>query len=234
MVIRVYHQILTLIADLGLKPGDRLTAETELAEVFGVSRSTVREALRLLEQEGVVNAKQGQGRFVSASSSLRLERPMTKYESITEVLTARGYRVTSAVLDVRVAAADAREADALGLSEGAEVIRLLRIRYGNDEPLVVSENTLPRETLPGPIEHRDWSGSLTLALAGHGHHVNASVATISAVELPDTWQVRYRLDGLGPWLLVSEVGMTRKGDHVLLAQDYHRGAEISFSVLRHR
>ncbi|WP_405217003.1 GntR family transcriptional regulator [Agrococcus sp. Ld7] len=234
MVLRVYDQILALIADLGLKPGDRLTAETELAEVFGVSRSTVREALRLLEQEGVVHAKQGQGRFVSASGSLRLERPMTKYESITEVLTARGYAVTSAVLDVRVAAADAREADALGLTAGDEVIRLLRIRYGNDEPLVVSENTLPHAAMPGPIEHRDWSGSLTLALAGHGHLVNASIATISAVELPEIWQSRYHLEGLGPWLLVSEVGMTRTGDHVLLASDYHRGAEISFSVLRHR
>ncbi|HIY66808.1 MAG TPA: GntR family transcriptional regulator [Candidatus Agrococcus pullicola] len=234
MVARVYEQIQELVAELGLKPGDRLTTETELAEIYDVSRSTVREALRLLEQEGAVHAVQGQGRFISASGSLRLERPMTKYESITEVLTARGYRVSSAVLDVSLSTADAKESEALGIDAGTEVIRLLRIRYGDDEPLVISANTLPRTTMPGPIEHRDWSGSLTAALAGHGHQVNASIATISAVELPEEWQQRYNLADLGPWLRVTEVGMSRQGERVLYAVDYHRGSEMSFSVLRHR
>lgn len=64
MVARVYEQIQELVAELGLKPGDRLTTETELAEIYDVSRSTVREALRLLEQEGAVHAVQGQGRLV--------------------------------------------------------------------------------------------------------------------------------------------------------------------------
>lgn len=234
MVERVHDQVQELISRLGLKPGDRLNTEAELSELFGVSRSTIREALRLLEQEGVVHAVQGQGRFISASGSLRVERPMTKYESITEVLSARGYRVSSAVLDVSSGTADAEEAEALGLAPDAEVIRLLRIRYGDDEPLVISANTLPRDTLPGPLEHRDWSGSLTAALAAHGHLVNAAIATISAVDLPQDWQERYNLKGLGPWLLVTEVGMTRQGERVLYAADYHRGSEISFSVLRQR
>jgi GntR family transcriptional regulator len=234
MVERVYEQVQELISRLGLKPGDRLNTEAELAELFGVSRSTVREALRQLEQEGAVHAVQGQGRFISASGSLRVERPMTKYESITEVLDARGYDVSSAVLEVKAGEADIEEAEALRIESGAEVIRLLRIRYGDEEPLVVSANTLPRTTLPGPLEHRDWSGSLTAALAAHGHHVNASIATISAVDLPEEWQQRYNLGGLGPWLLVKEVGMTREGERVLYAADYHRGSEISFSVLRQR
>lgn len=234
MVERVYEQIQQLISRLGLKPGDRLHTEAELAELFGVSRSTVREALRLLEQNGTVHAVQGQGRFISASGSLRVERPMTKYESITEVLDARGYRVSSAVLEVGEGQADDEEAEALGIAVDAPVIRLLRIRYGDDRPLVVSANTLPRSTLPGPLEHRDWSGSLTAALAAHGHHVNAAIATISAVELPEEWQRRYKLTDLGPWLLVTEVGMTRHGERVLYAADYHLGSEISFSVLRQR
>lgn len=234
LVERVYEQIQELISRLGLKPGDRLNTEAELAELFGASRSTVREALRQLEQEGIVHAVQGQGRFISAPASLRVERPMTKYESITEVLEARGYRVSSAVLEVSTGEADEEEAEALHIERGAEVIRLLRIRYGDEEPLVVSANTLPRATLPGPVEHRDWSASLTATLAAHGHHVNASLATISAANLPEEWQRRYKLDNLGPWLLVKEVGMSHQGERVLYAADYHRGSEISFSVLRQR
>ncbi|WP_353987118.1 GntR family transcriptional regulator [Ruicaihuangia caeni] len=228
----MHQQISALIAQLGLKPGDRLNTESELSELFGVSRSTVREALRLLEQQGVVNAVQGQGRFISASGSLRVERPMTKYESITEVLTGRGYAVTSAVLSIEEGTATPEEAEALELESDAPVIRLLRIRYGDDKPLVVSANTMPRETLPGPIDHRDWSGSLTAALAAHGNRVTSALATISAVELPEEWQSRYSLGGLGPWLRVFEVGLTATGRRVLYALDYHLGSEISFSVLR--
>lgn len=233
-VERVYGRVLQLIDQLGLRPGDRLHTEADLSDLFGVSRSTVREALRRLEQEGVVVAMQGQGRFISASASLSLERPMTKYESITEMLAARGYTVTSAVLDVSEGVAGDAEAAALELAPGDPVIRLLRIRFGDDRPLVVSENTIPRELLPGPIEYRDWSGSLTASLSAHGQHVRSSLATISAVELPEEWSERHRLAGLGPWLLVTEVGLTKEGRRVLYARDYHRGDEISFSVLRQR
>lgn len=234
MVERVQHQISALISELGLKTGDRLNTESELSELFGVSRSTVREALRLIEQQGLLVAVQGQGRFVSASGSLRVERPMTKYESITEVLLGRGYTVTSAVLAVKVGEADPSEAEALEIAVGTPVIRLMRIRFGDDKPLVVSANTVPRELLPGPIEHRDWSGSLTVALAGHGHQVNSALATISAVDLPPEWETNYNLEGIGPWLLVTEIGLSRSGQRVLAAKDYHLGSEISFSVLRQR
>jgi DNA-binding GntR family transcriptional regulator len=233
-VDRVYGRVLQLVQQLGLRTGDRLHTEAELSDLFGVSRSTVREALRKLEQEGVLVAVQGQGRFISAAASLSPERPMTKYESITEMLTARGYAVASAVLDVTEGSATEAEAEALELDAGDPVIRLLRIRFGDERPLVVSENTIPRELLPGPIEYRDWSGSLTAALAAHGQHVRSSLAAISAVELPEAWGERHGLQGLGPWLLVTEVGLTKDGRRVLYARDYHRGDEISFSVLRQR
>lgn len=233
VVDRAYRRLNALISELELKPGDRLQTEPELAAQFGVSRSTVREALKLLEQEGVVNAVQGQGRFISAAGTLRVERPMSKYESITEMLTGHGYRVTSAVLSVEESVATEGEAKALELEAGAPVIRLLRIRFGDDVPLVVSANTIPRESLPGPVGYRDWSESLTLALAAHGSQVNSAIATIGAADLPVEWEKRYSLGGLGPWLKVSEVGLTRAAERVLFAEDYHR-EEITFSVLRHR
>lgn len=230
---RVYRQLNELISDQGLKPGDRLTTEPELAAQFGVSRSTVREALKLLEREGIVNAVQGQGRFISASGALRVKRPMSKYESITEMLVGHGYRVTSAVLNVEESRATDGEAEVLELEVGAPVIRILRIRYGDDVPLVISANTIPRDALPGPVGYRDWSGSLTQALAAHGYQVNSALATISADELPTEWERRYSLGGLGPWLRVTEVGLTRSAQRVLFATDYHR-KQVSFTVLRNR
>ncbi|MCG0278369.1 MAG: FadR family transcriptional regulator [Thermanaeromonas sp.] len=62
---RVVDEIKTGIFEGRLKPGDRLPAERELAEMLGVSRTSVREALKMLAAEGLVRIKHGQGAFIA-------------------------------------------------------------------------------------------------------------------------------------------------------------------------
>lgn len=226
--------ILRLIADQHLRLGDRLPTEAMLSEHFGVSRSTTREALKLLEQEGIVTAIQGKGRFLSAVGSLNIERPVTKYESTTDMLMSLGYAVTTIVLSVTEEAADDTVAEALALQPGAPVIRLVRLRCGDDEPMVLSFNFIPREALPGPLAFRDWSVSVTSALEGHGQQVVSSLARISATSLDAEDARRYNLGAIDPWLLVEERGITTEGSRVIFSRDFHRGDRIAFNVLRRR
>lgn len=231
---QLHANITQLIADTKLKPGDRLPTEPWLAEKFGVARSTVREALKRLEQEGLVDAVQGRGRFLSAIGVLAIERPITKYEGIADMLTNLGYHVNTVVLSVSEIGVSARQAGALDVEEGHPAIRLVRLRLADDDPLVFSTDVVLREALPGPIAHRDWSEPVTSALTANGHEIMSSAAHISAVELPADVESRYNLAGLGPWLLVTETCITRSGTRVLLAQDYHRGDAVGFNVLRRR
>jgi GntR family transcriptional repressor for pyruvate dehydrogenase complex len=60
----VASQLQRLIADGRVKPGDRLPPERELAEIFGVSRTSVRDAIRVLEMQGLVEPRQGEGTLV--------------------------------------------------------------------------------------------------------------------------------------------------------------------------
>ncbi|MGO4299364.1 GntR family transcriptional regulator [Leifsonia sp. RAF41] len=233
-VDKAREDLLRLISQRELKPGDRLPTEPDLAEMSGVSRATIREALKQLEQSGLVHAIQGHGRFLTATSSLRVERPITKYESITEMLEGLGYRVENAVLGVKLSEANQKVAAALSLAEGASVIELTRLRYGDDQPLVFSVNYIPHAMLPGPVEYRDWSGAVTAALEMHGHRIVSSVARISAVNLPEPQRTRFQLAEYDPWLLVEETCQTAVGQRVLFAEDYHRGTEIGFNVLRRR
>ncbi|MGN8024610.1 GntR family transcriptional regulator [Microbacterium sp. 22242] len=226
--------IARMISDEGLAPGDRLPTEAQLAERFGLARSTVREALKRLEEEGLVDAVQGKGRFVSAVAAAIVERPITRYEGVTEMLGRLGHEVTTSVFSVAEVPADAAQAQSLDVAEGTPLIRLARLRYGDGEPLVFSIDHILRDALPGPISHRDWSAPLTEALEANGHQIVSSVARISAVELAFDLARRHRLTGLGPWLLVTEVCLTRAGRRVLLAEDYHRGSLIGFNVRRQR
>jgi GntR family transcriptional regulator len=232
--VQVRDRLLAAIQERGLHPGDQIPTEAEVAQLFGVSRSTVREALRLLERDGVIRTEHGRGRFLAPASALRVERPIDRFESVTEMLSGLGYRVTTSVLSVDEDGATPAEAEALALEVGDPVLRLARLRYGDDRPLLYTLDTVPRDCLPGPVAHRDWSGSLTEALALHGHAVDSSVARIRAVELPADVAERHALDRLGPWLLVEETCVSRTGRRVLFAQDYHRGADIAFHVVRRR
>jgi len=229
---RLRDEILQMLE--GLVPGDQVPTEQRLAETIGVSRSNIRDALKLLENEGIVTAIQGKGRFLSAVGGLRVERPVTEYESVTEMLENLGYKVTNLVLDISEAAASEVEARALNLAEGAPVVRLVRLRCGNEEPLVFEIDVVPRAFLPGPIAYRDWSGSLTKILEFHGKKVESSIARITAANIPGDFADRFKLNGLDPWLLVEETCITPEGDRIVYASGYHRGSEIGFNVLRRR
>lgn len=232
--IQVRDGLLEIVAERGLQPGDQLPTEAEVGALFGVSRSTVREALQLLERDGLIRTEHGRGRFLGPAAALRVERPIDHFESVTEMLTGLGYEPTSIVLSVEESAPSAAEADALGLDDAARVIRLTRLRLGDGRPLLYTVDTVPRDCLPGPLRHRDWSGSLTDALALHGHAVDSSMARIRAAELPAGVVDRHGLAGLGPWLLVEETCVSLASRRVLFAQDYHRGSDIAFHVVRRR
>lgn len=233
-VPHVRDQILALIQERHLRPGDRVPTEPELAALLEVSRSTVREALKAMEQDGIVNAVQGSGRFLSALGAMQVERPITIYESMTDMLQRLGFDVTTVVLSVGEDTADEEVAAELGIEPGHDVIRLLRLRVSEDEPLVVSLNIIPREYLPGPLEFRDWSASVTKIMEGHGHSVTSSVARIKATNIPTDLARDVDLSRYDPWLVVEETCITRDGHRALYAVDYHQSSEIAFSVVRRR
>ena len=232
MSAQVRDQLVELFEARRMAPGDRVPSEAEIAELCNVGRSTAREALKLLEQDGIVLVERGRGRFLSSLSALHIERPITRFESVTSLLQALGYEAQTLVLSVAEDKPDEAEREALNLGDGETVIRLERLRSRGDEPLVYSVESLPRDCIPGPVKHVNWAGSLTDLLAAHGQLMVSSAARIQAQDLPQDVQDRYRLAGFGPWLLISETVVTTTGRPVLRSQGYHRGSLFAFNVLR--
>lgn len=232
------EQVRDSIAELvisDLRPGDVLPTETAVAEWLMVSRSTVREAMKLLEQEGLVETRHGMGRFATALSGLRPERPMTRFESITNMMNELGYQPTTKVISVIQRAPSTDEIETFGLSSDMLVVETRRLRLLDGKACVYSVNVLDPRTLDTDVDDIEWSGSVVTILEGMDHEIVASSAHISVVteptgvdsladvELPD-----------GPWLLVTEQCVTRTGQCVLLSRDFHLGGIFSFSVVRRR
>lgn len=228
--VQVAERIRRLVSDQALLPGQRLPTEAEFSERFGVGRTTVREALKQLENDGLIQVKRGLGRFVSAAPALH--RPLTHLEGVTEMMQSSGYQVTNKVLSVAVQSPTDQERHVLRLPDDVDVIRLERLRLHGDEAYIYSVDVLPCEYFSEDISAVDWRGSLLDLLDARHAKPVYSVAQISAVHLPRELGRRYGLDTKVPWLLMVQVNTTEEGTTVIYSHDYHRGDRFTFDVPR--
>ncbi|PST18811.1 GntR family transcriptional regulator [Mesorhizobium plurifarium] len=232
LVIQLRDRIADLIREQGLTPGDKLPTEAQLTERFKISRPALREALKLLEQDGVIYVEHGRGRFVSAMSAVHVERPITVFESVTDMTRHYGYATVSKVLSIAEELPDAVTAGQLRLGNGERVIRLERLRLHKDEPILYCIDYIPRGIIPTRLYDIDWGGSLLDLLEHYRHRPRMSAATVTAVMLPDDVVERNDLRDFGPALLIRETCFNANGVPVVYAVDYHRGSHFSFSLAR--
>ncbi|MGI9585452.1 MAG: GntR family transcriptional regulator [Acidimicrobiia bacterium] len=122
--------------------GGRIPPETELAAELGVSRTTVRDALSRLENEGTVYRRQGAGTFVS-EQGLQIKSRLQDIWSYEQVLEDHGYVPSVRVLSEYETDADAATVDALDLSEGDTVLVIEKLFLEDDDPVILTINRIP-------------------------------------------------------------------------------------------
>lgn len=232
LATQLRDRIAELIRDENLKPGDKLPTEAQLTARFRISRPALREALKLLEQDGTIHVEHGRGRFVSAMSAAQVERPITVFESITDMTGHYGYSTTNKVLSISEEPAPEEIARHLKIAEGEKVIRLERLRLQEDEPILYCIDYVPRAIVTARLYDIDWSGSLLAILDTFRQRPRMSSATVTAVMLPQDVIERHDLGGFGPALMITETCFNTVGTPVVYAIDYHRGSHFSFSLVR--
>ena len=171
--------------------------ELALVAQYGVSRHTVREAVRRLREEGLVIA--GRGRTPRRAEPLPIEQPLGEIYSLFTAVEATGRVQRSVVrtLDVR---ADGVVAARLGLEESTPLVHLERLRLADAEPLAVDRVWLP-ERLAAPLLDVDFSRTALYAEYAErcGVRVTGGSEVICAV-VPDAAQrepPRHRAGGGG-------------------------------------
>jgi GntR family transcriptional regulator len=138
-------------------PGTRIPAEDRLCELLGVSRITVRHALRNLESLDLLRREHGRGTFVRNATVVAGLRGLT---SFTEEMAVLGLVVGTRLLDKSLVKADAAVAARLGIEEGDVVVLLRRLRLGNDAPIGIQAAHLRLDRVPGLVDEDLAAGSL--------------------------------------------------------------------------
>lgn len=142
--IPLYYQLETILRNKILSgemvPGQALPSEKTLIKEYGVSRITVRQALLMLERDGLILRKRGKGSFLSRK---RISFNPLKYTGSLDDLTCVGIKTNTKVLDTRITKAPKWVTDRLDLPEGNDISRIERLRLADGIPYCYILNYLP-------------------------------------------------------------------------------------------
>ncbi len=134
-----------------LRPGQRLGAERALAAELGVSRATLRQALAVLEEGGVVRRVPGRGGGTFVTKG-KIERDLSRIVGVAALLRSQGVVAGTRVLSARLAEADDVAAQALRTRPGELVVDLVRIRLADGSPSRSSTPDFRARRFPGLLE----------------------------------------------------------------------------------
>lgn len=227
--IPLYFQIAEILRDdvreRKLHPGDFLTTEEEVERRFDVSRATARHALEELVDEGLVERIPGRGTYI-AEPSVRV-RP-SELKSFTEQIRELEMEPGSKIIDVSVADAPEDVAARLELADGAQALRVERLRLANGKPMLWLLAYMPLDLGFEPSD--DLSGSLYEKLEGRGIDIDEAAHVIKPGAADGRVAAQLRLPAGAPILLIQATTFDVAGRPVLYEQAACNGELYRYSI----
>lgn len=158
------------------KIGDRLPSERDLADTFSVSRMTLRQAITLLVDEGILERRVGSGTYVA---SRRVQEKMRGTTSFTEIITAQGKRPSTKLISYQRKLASQTEMERLQLGKTDYVIRMERVRYADNVPVVYEVASIPEKFIRN-VERQAITEHFFKTLTDNGYEIGKSQQVIYA------------------------------------------------------
>jgi GntR family transcriptional regulator len=198
-----------------------LPSERMLAESLNVSRVTARSAIDQLVEQGLIIRRRGSGNYIAP----KLEQPLSQLTSFSEELRRRGHTPSSRWLQRQVAVASTDEQLALGLSPGAQVARLERLRLADDVIMAYELSVLPQSVVPNPMavteslyDYLDLRQLAPVRALQHIRALNADARLAGQLGISERQAV----------LFITRIGYLESGQVVELTHSYCRSDYYDF------
>ena len=181
MYIKIHNQIKRDIENKKYVVGQRIPAERQLALKFNVSRMTLRQAIKTLEDEGILERRLGSGTYVA---SQKVQEKMSGVMSFTDITRSNGQVPSSKLISYRITKPSLSEKEKLNIKDTDNVLRMERVRSADDVPICYEVATIPYD-LVKDFSKEEVSASLYDTLKKKGgyeignvtENIGASVAS---------------------------------------------------------
>lgn len=212
-----------------LGPHDRLASERDIADRFGLSRMTARQAVELLVRRGVVYRRPGSGTYVSPP---RVVHSLERLAGFSEQMRLQGVHPSGRVLEMRCTdTPDADAVRALGLAAGEAAWMVRRLRYGDGEPLLLETFWVPREVC-AELDADELAEQSLYAVMRSRYGIEPVSAETSlepaALDAADARHLTVRPGA--PAILVVRTTRDADGRAIEFARDLYRGDRARFDL----
>ena len=231
LYVQAHDRLLALIDSGDLLPGDRLPSEELLARQLGIARATLREALRLLEDEGTIIRRHGVGTFVAVNQ--HLESGLERLESVLALAARQGVETRVQDLEVELIQADRTLSERMQIERGASVTRVRRTIIVEDQPAAFMEDLVPSQWLSPDDINQTFRGSvLDLLRMRNSPRIQEAQANITAARAGGDLAKRLGVPRGAALLLLEETLFDADGVPMGFSHNYFVPDRFRFHVIR--
>lgn len=213
-------------------PDERLPTEAELVDQYGFSRATVRQALKHLENQGLVVTHHGRGTFRAGGDLIHIG--MQELGSISETIAAQGHEPGMRYRSVKVRAPTVGERDLVACDEGEPILDVQRAFLADDVIVAYGYDLFPGRVLPPDFAPEELRGSMFEFLERRsGVRAVRAVADVHAVESDD---IAWDDDGdeRHLYILLDQLHYDHAGKPMMHSKLYFIEGRFRFVVVRTR
>lgn len=222
---QLYEILRGKIARKEWKPGDMIPPESDLIETYQVSRSTVRQVLDMLVNEGLIYRERGRGSFIA---QLTLEQSMTRIVSFTEDMHQRGLEPSTRVLSARLIPASKDIAERLQVPTGEPLACVERLRLADNKPMSIEESYLVHRYCPDVLQH-DYARQPLREILKRDYSIRLVNAKqiIRAIPAPTNLAEFLEVHSRSPLLFVERVSFSQTNLPIEFLRIYYRADRYS-------
>lgn len=225
---QIKDDLLSKIKDSTYPEGQTIPSELELAEMYGVSRPTIRQALQILVSDGYLEKRRRRGTVVTKP---KVSQSFTmSISSFEDAMRLAGRLPKTKVLVFKRERANAEVEKRLELTRGQDVFELVRLRYADDLPNVFVESYIPCTLYPG-LDSFDFNGSsLYAAMDTCGNPVMTARRRLEVIKADGAAAALLDVEAGDPLLLFHTVARDANGTAVEYSVATYRGESNSFEL----
>ncbi|WP_462409291.1 GntR family transcriptional regulator [Neobacillus sp. Marseille-QA0830] len=213
------------------KEKEKLPSEFDLAKQLGVSRATLREALRILEEENVIIRRHGVGTFVNAKPLFT--SGIEQLNSVTDMIKHAGMKPGTIFLRSSKQNPTEEDVRRFKCSPNEEIVVIERVRTANGEPVVYCIDKVPSHILPETFSHEEESIFNILDGAAN-KRITYAIAQIEPVGYHEKISPILECEPETALLVLKQMHFDETDEPVLFSVNYFKADKFSFHVLRKR